>query len=605
MIEDRLERPESWQADQAPRERPLSYPGAWPQESILLAEDRHFPLDFPVGRRLGQARVVLQGRELPGDPDGTATEVPLNYALLRFNVASVNNRVPVLAVGSNASPAQMRHKFGRSGVSLVIPMVRAEVRGLSVGLAPAVAQAGYIPATPIVGPDLASSLFVQWLDARQLAALDATETSYTRVRLSPGSPDDAGVRITLPSGEVMSACYAYVADRGVLTHDGSPRLLEKQADLLTGLLAASERLRDLLGHTAHDWIERVRDPGVIQAVREIMGEEGWTGRQPALDRLVAAQTPLTPPLHYGQILPAAPLSGQGWIAVPSADQIDRCGQACVRVAPSVAETLGHPELVAVRPSLADQHPDVDRLEALARLIVDDTPDDSRPGTVEVDQIVRDALGVEVGEEVSLAAADVHRRRWHDVPVGPPLYVTCRVQSAELATIEREVCLLDALALELLGVEGGAEVVIEGSVADNGVVRQVRVKAFAATEAIREQRERVHGGGLDTRYPSARDALGVHPDLTWIYLDSSTRGLLGTQDLGTVRVRASRSFQLRHELREMLLVLSIAFLGLVELVTTTWARLVAIVVMVLLVVLAVSVRMRGRLTHRVVRSKDDG
>lgn len=363
MLEDRQE---GWQADQAPRLRPLSYPGAWPNESILLADDSHFLFNFvPGARRLGQARVVLRGRGLPGDPQSTATEVPLNYALLRYNVASVNNRVPVLAVGSNASPAQMRHKFGRSGVSLVIPMVRAEVEGLAVGVAAEVARAGYVPATPIVGPDLASTLFVQWLDNRQLAALDATESSYTRVRLTPGSPDDAGVRVRLPSGEILGACYAYVANRGVLVHDGRPRRSGDQAQLLTELLAGSQRLRDLLGESAQDWIDRTREPGVIQAGREILCEEGWVEQQTALDRLVAAQcsraAEVPAALQYRQILPATPRSGRGWIVVSSADPIDRRGQTCVRVAPSVAEMLGHPELVAIRPLLAEQDSGMDRL----------------------------------------------------------------------------------------------------------------------------------------------------------------------------------------------------------------------------------------------------
>ena len=54
---------------EAPREHPLLYPGAWPSDSGLLDGDRLLPLD----------RLVY------------------------------DDRVPVLAIGSNACPGQLRH----------------------------------------------------------------------------------------------------------------------------------------------------------------------------------------------------------------------------------------------------------------------------------------------------------------------------------------------------------------------------------------------------------------------------------------------------------------------------------------------------------------
>ena len=111
------------------------------------------------------------------------------------------------------------------------------------------------------------------------------------------------------------------------------------------------------------------------------------------------------------------------------------------------------------------------------------------------------------------------------------------------------------------------------------------------------------GGFGALYPSSRDALGVYPDLPWIFLDKTTRALLGlgSQKLAIVRVRSSRVFQLRQELREIMLILVIAFLGLVDIVTSPSARSVMIVSMVLIIASAVVLRMRSRLTHRVIRS----
>ncbi|MYS52000.1 hypothetical protein GTW46_18350, partial [Streptomyces sp. SID6013] len=62
--------------DGVPREEPLLYPGAWPRESGLLVGDRLLPLDQPAREEW--------------EEDG---------------------RIPVLAIGSNASPAQLRHKM--------------------------------------------------------------------------------------------------------------------------------------------------------------------------------------------------------------------------------------------------------------------------------------------------------------------------------------------------------------------------------------------------------------------------------------------------------------------------------------------------------------
>ncbi len=71
--------------DVVPREHPLEYPGAWPRESGLLDGDRLLPLD--------------------------------RWAF--------EDRVPVISVGSNACPAQLRHKLAESGIVSPLPMVRA------------------------------------------------------------------------------------------------------------------------------------------------------------------------------------------------------------------------------------------------------------------------------------------------------------------------------------------------------------------------------------------------------------------------------------------------------------------------------------------------
>ncbi|MDA5143766.1 hypothetical protein PEM37_19830 [Streptomyces sp. AD681] len=207
-----------------PREEPLLYPGAWPRESGLLDGDRLLPLDRPVY----------------DEEDG---------------------RVPVLAIGSNASPGQLRHKMAEFGIDSPIPMVRSRVTGLDIGVSAHVSRMGYVSASPVGAPGTVRELFVLWLDAEQLAVIDASEGvpmaggNFDRVWLP--APD---VRVEPGDGSVLRGAYAYVNRHGVL-HDGTgaPRRHPgAQRPLITELLHGSARLRELFGTTPEEFCARAR-----------------------------------------------------------------------------------------------------------------------------------------------------------------------------------------------------------------------------------------------------------------------------------------------------------------------------------------------------------
>jgi hypothetical protein len=205
---------------EAPRDHPLRYPGAWPPDSALLDGDRLLPLD-------------------------------------RF---THEDRVPVLAVGSNASPGQLRHKMAEFGITSPIPMVKARVSGVDVGVSAHVSRMGYVSASPFHAPDAVRELFVIWLDAEQLAVVDASEGvplpngNYGRALLP--APE---VRVELPDGVTLPGVHAYVNRHGVL-HDGTgaPRTHPGQRELLTELLVGSARLRELFGVTPEEFVARAR-----------------------------------------------------------------------------------------------------------------------------------------------------------------------------------------------------------------------------------------------------------------------------------------------------------------------------------------------------------
>ncbi|MFE7644816.1 hypothetical protein [Streptomyces phaeoluteigriseus] len=198
----------------APRDHPLTYPGVWPAESGLLDGDRLLPLD----------RLTF--------PD----------------------RTPVLAVGSNACPAQLRHKMAGFALTSPIPMVRTRVTGIDVGVSAHVSILGYVSASPVHAPGVTRELFVIWLDAEQLAVVDATEPNFDRVRLPEPS-----VRVELDDGGTLAGVFAYVNRHGVL-HNGAgvPRSHPGQRPLITELLLGSTGLRRMFGVTPEEFCVRAR-----------------------------------------------------------------------------------------------------------------------------------------------------------------------------------------------------------------------------------------------------------------------------------------------------------------------------------------------------------
>ncbi|MFH0179718.1 hypothetical protein [Streptomyces cacaoi] len=214
----------------APRDHPLSYPGAWPAASGLLRGDELLPLD----------RLTHPGR------------------------------TPVVAVGSNASPAQLRHKMAELGVTSPIPMVKARVTGIDIGVSAHVSRVGYVSASPVDAPAVTRELFVIWLDPEQLALIDATEPNYDRVLLPA-----PGFRVELENGEALLDAFAYVNHHGVL-HDGDgvPRSHPGQRALITELLAQSPALRQLFGANPEEFCTRARaDARLCEQGTRLFAEE--------------------------------------------------------------------------------------------------------------------------------------------------------------------------------------------------------------------------------------------------------------------------------------------------------------------------------------------
>lgn len=146
---------------------------------VELAEFGRAPIDDPEcypGLRTEYSFVFC------GDHLRALDRLDFDVELAALGAAPLRERAPVLAYGSNASPAQLARKYRDTASSPIIPMTRAWARHLAVGFSDHQASYGAVPAAVFPAPDAYTEVFVAWLDPDQLADLDATEGSaYDRV----------------------------------------------------------------------------------------------------------------------------------------------------------------------------------------------------------------------------------------------------------------------------------------------------------------------------------------------------------------------------------------------------------------------------------------
>ena len=178
----------------APRDDPLTYPGAVPPFSFLFTGDG--------------VEAVAEGADALDQ---------VGEGLARLGAVGLDRRHVVVAYGSNRSPAQLRAKFAGSGVAPVVPVLRARVHGLAVVHACHVARYGSIPATVVAVPEVVSEVAVTYLDDDQCELIDATEPVHER----PVVDGDLHP-LRLLGGTPVASYRCYRSTRAVLTLDGRP-----------------------------------------------------------------------------------------------------------------------------------------------------------------------------------------------------------------------------------------------------------------------------------------------------------------------------------------------------------------------------------------------
>jgi len=129
----------------------------------------------------------------------------------------LNDRRPVLAVGSNMSPQQLARKFPGPGAG-VIPVTKIRLMDFDSVYSTHFSSYGSIPATLFPSPGTEVSLFINWLDEAQEQHMHTTEIAsenYHFCRMD-------SIQVRVENGPDLDHVYLYQSSRGALSIDGDP-----------------------------------------------------------------------------------------------------------------------------------------------------------------------------------------------------------------------------------------------------------------------------------------------------------------------------------------------------------------------------------------------
>lgn len=132
-----------------------------------------------------------------------------------------HGRVPILAIGSNRSPAQLRRKFADMPHA-VVAVERVQLDDLDVVYSSHLSGYGAVAATLLRSPGTRVEISITWLGPELMSRMHATEgigTFYDFVEL--GSL--AGRRF---DGAAFERAFAYVCRLGALAIDGEARAVD-------------------------------------------------------------------------------------------------------------------------------------------------------------------------------------------------------------------------------------------------------------------------------------------------------------------------------------------------------------------------------------------
>lgn len=176
----------------APTDDFICYPGRLPKRSYVYSENGLFVLSEQTP--LEDAAATLQ----------------------RLNSTPLDDRIPVLAYGSNANPVQIAKKMAGLDADRTVPLLLGEVAELTPVYAGHIATYGAIPATLDLATGEHNRIFLAFFTLPQL---EVTITSEHGNYALCGSRH---AQIYLPGLDRPLPFYTFVSHKGVLVLNGEP-----------------------------------------------------------------------------------------------------------------------------------------------------------------------------------------------------------------------------------------------------------------------------------------------------------------------------------------------------------------------------------------------
>lgn len=181
-------------------------------------------------------------------------------------------RTPVLAYGSNASPASLGWKFPEER-DAVLPLVRGTLGDLDVVYSSHIAVYGSVPATLAPSPGTRVETFVAFLTADQLELVAGWEINATYETLA--------VDLDLDVGDAVAQVGAFVSRHGALAVDG--RAVAVAEVPAVGRTLSALRQPEVLEHVrAAVAPELTLEDFVVGNVEDYDRARGYTARLPGI-----------------------------------------------------------------------------------------------------------------------------------------------------------------------------------------------------------------------------------------------------------------------------------------------------------------------------------
>ena len=196
--------------DESKLERAKGYPYHAPAYSYLFVNGTAHEIIK------AQGDPVLDGQIFAGEERLATTKFLRRIGV--HNPPGLEQRTPVIAHGSNASPAQLARKFAGVDDDVIIPVLRGGLVDYDVVYAAHFTAYGSIPATLEASSGTTAEIAVIYLSDAQLALMHGTEglgANYVYGRLG-------GILLDVDGLDPLAEAFVYLTLRGAAMLSGDP-----------------------------------------------------------------------------------------------------------------------------------------------------------------------------------------------------------------------------------------------------------------------------------------------------------------------------------------------------------------------------------------------